>query len=318
MTIHDPNSDFNGDGRSDILWRHVSTGEVYTWITNASGGFADYYVPSHVQVPLDSHVVGIGDFDGDNKDDLLWRNDNGVIDTWLGQATGAFSNNSANSTVGVSADWHVAGIGDFDGDGKDDVLWRHDSGLIATWLGQANGGLSDNYLNSVVNVPTEWHIQGIGDFNGDGEDDVLWRNDSGLLVDWLGQANGSVSENYFNSVADVPLEWHVEAIGDFNGDGRDDILWRHDTGVIENWLGEADGGFVDNYQNSVAAVSLDWHVAEIGDFNDDGRDDILWRPSNGDIIDWTGNDTGGFAYDPSYSLIGVQSQQWHVQGESFL
>ena len=50
-----------------------------------------------------------------------------------------------------------------------------------------------------------------------------------------------------------------DARKDFNGDGRDDILWRNDTGLID-WLGEADGGFADNYANSVANIPTTWHV----------------------------------------------------------
>lgn len=313
--VHNPNSDFNGDGRSDILWRHVN-GEIYTWITNATGGFADYYVPSHVTVPLNWHVAGIGDFNGDNKDDILWRENNGQLSISLAQANGSFSSIDANPAVGVSINWHIQGIGDFDGDGKDDVLWRDDNGLLVTWLGQANGSLSDNYLNSVVAVPTNWHVQGIGDFNGDGKDDILWREDNGLVTDWLGQAGGGFAQNYLNSAADVPLEWQVDAIGDFNGDGKDDILWRHDSGVIEDWLAKADGGFIDNYANSVVWPASDWDVAEVADFNGDGRDDILWRDNIGDVIDWAGQANGGFAYNPSYSLFGGQSLEWHVQGES--
>jgi hypothetical protein len=43
-------------------------------------------------------------------------------------------------------------------------------------------------------ITTDWHLAGTGDFDGDGRDDILWRNDSGLTVDWLGQANGGFAQ----------------------------------------------------------------------------------------------------------------------------
>jgi hypothetical protein len=144
------------------------------------------------------HIVGIGDFNGDSRDDLLWRHDDGRVHNWLTNSNGGFSVN-ASWGAGVPTDWRVAGVGDFDGDGKDDILWRHDSGLLATWLGRGDGSFTDNYLNSVVHVPTEWQIHAVGDFNGDGKDDVLWRHESGLVTNWLGLASGGFSQNYFNS-----------------------------------------------------------------------------------------------------------------------
>lgn len=315
--VRDSYSDFNGDGQTDILWRSVSSGEIYTWISDPAGGFRDYSVLSRSRVPFEWHVAGLGDFNGDHMDDILWRRDDGQIRTWLAAPDGSFVDNSAASTVGVPRDWHIEGVGDFDGDGRDDILWRDVGGLLVTWLGTQAGGFSDNYLNSVIAVPTQWHVAAIGDFNRDGRDDILWRNDEGTVTDWLGQAGGNFAENYFQSVAAVPLEWQVAGIGDFNGDGRSDILWRHQTGVISDWLATSNSGFINNYENSVSNMPLDGHVAAIGDYNGDGRDDIFWRHDNGDIINWAANVNGGFAYNPSYSMFSGQDPSWHVQGEQF-
>ena len=49
-------------------------------------------------------------------------------------------------------------------------------------------------------------------------------------------------------------------IGDYNGDGRDDILWRHTDGTTSNWLGTASGGWTPNDANTAAPVPNVWIV----------------------------------------------------------
>ena len=110
-------------------------------------------------------------------------------------------------------------------------------------------------------VDNSWHIAGTGDFNGDGRDDILWRNDNGAVFTFLSTANGGVINNGDNSFAAMSNVWHVEAIGDYNGDGRDDILWRHDNGTIIDWLGTGGGGFTDNSGNLFTSIALAWQVA---------------------------------------------------------
>ena len=116
----------------------------------------------------------------------MWRHDNGELTEWLGTASGGFTDNGANAFSSVSTDWSVAGIGDFNGDNRDDILWRHDNGHLTDWLGTANGGFTDNGANAFSSVSTDWSVAGIGDFNGDSRDDILWRHDNGHLTEWLG------------------------------------------------------------------------------------------------------------------------------------
>ena len=200
------------------------------------------------------------DFNGDGRSDILWRHDDGRLTDWLGATNGGFSDNPANALTWVPTEWHVVGTGDFNGDGRDDILWRHDDGRLTDWLGATNGGFSDNPANALTWVPTEWHVAGTGDFNGDGRDDILWRHDDGRLTDWLGATNGGFVDNAGSSLTWVPTEWHVAGTGDFNGDGRDDILWRHDDGRLTDWLGATNGGFNDNAGNALTFAPTSWHI----------------------------------------------------------
>ena len=52
----------------------------------------------------------------------------------------------------------------------------------------------------------------------------------------------------------IPNSWQVEGTGDFNGDDRDDIVWRRDDGAFTDWLGQANGGFVTNDANAWASA----------------------------------------------------------------
>ena len=296
---YDARNDFNGDGRSDVLWRSDS-GQMTNWLGQINGGLADNTANAANGVPTSWQIAGTGDFNGDGKDDILWRNDDGQLTNWLGNANGGYSSNAANAYTAIPTSWHVAGTGDFNGDGRDDILWRNVDGTMTNWLGTAVGGYIDNSANASLTIGTSWHIVGTGDFNGDGRDDILWRNTDGSLTNWLGQANGSHANNASASTS-VATSWHISGTGDFNGDGRDDILWRNDAGDLTNWLGQADGSFANN-PNASVWVSNSWHIASTGDFNGDHRDDILWRNDSGDVASWTGQADGGFANNPNASV----------------
>ena len=144
------------------------------------------------------------------------------------------------------------------------MLWRNDNGTVTEWLSQANGGFVDNGVNTYINVPNAWHIVGTADFNGDGRDDVLWRNDNGTVTEWLGQANGGFADNGANAYINVLASWHLSGTGDDNGDGRDDVLWRHDNGTVTEWLGQANGGFVDNGGSAYINVDTAWQIQDPG------------------------------------------------------
>jgi hypothetical protein len=200
----------------------------------------------------------------------------------------------------------VVGVADFNGDGRDAILWRNDSGVLANWLATASGGFVSN---ASASVGLQWKVAGTGDFNGDGFGDVLWRNDSGQLNDWLGTANGGWVDNGANAASFVGNDWHIVGTGDFNGDGRSDILWRNDSGALADWLATPNGGFVANFGVN---VPLDWKVAGTGDYNGDGRDDILWRNDSGQVGEWLGTASGSFV-DNGANAATFVAPSWHVQ-----
>ena len=80
------------------------------------------------------------------------------------------------------ASWHVKGSGDFNGDGKSDILWQNDNGTPAIWLMNGANKIGGGTLS---NPGVSWHLKGSGDYNGDGKSDILWQNDNGTPAIWL-------------------------------------------------------------------------------------------------------------------------------------
>ena len=307
-------TDFNGDGRDDILWLHRQHLTLTNWLGDQDGGFTENYPVLSRPVPAGWVAWATGDFNGDGRDDILWHksNDTSVDWTnWLGTKAGGFVENQPAFYRQVPLDWFVAGIGDFDSDGRDDILWRHSNGTLTNWLGTQSGGFVENHDDLSVQVPNEWQVAGVGDFDGDGNDDILWRHQNGALTNWLGTDSGSFAGNDDDIFRMVPTDWNVVGIGDFDLDGRDDILWRHANGTLTDWLGASGGGFVENYAVLSVQVSNDWGIAGIGDFNGDGRDDILWR-SHDAITNWLGSGEGGFV-DNSPAAYANVDFEWFVQ-----
>jgi hypothetical protein len=283
--------DFNGDGISDLLLRNAD-GLMAEWEGQSSGGFVDD-ANANILASNDWHVAGTGDFNGDGVSDILWRQTDGTVDEWLGQRDGSFENNGNASANPVDSGWQMAGFGDFNGDGRDDIVWRHTSGAVAEWQGQSDGSFI-NTSNVMPNaVDSSWQIVGIGDFNGDGHDDIFWRHTAtGTIDEWLGQPDGGFNNNGGAAANVVGTDWSIAAVGDFNGDGHADILWRSTDGTITDWLGQANGGFVDNSAVASQFVSTALQVAGVGDFNGDGKSDMLLQMSDGTLVAWVGEANG--------------------------
>ena len=303
--------DFNGDGRSDILLRN-DNGSTTEWLGQTNGGFFSNHAVAAYGLAISWHVDAVGDFNGDGRDDVLLRHDNGSVTNWLGQSNGSFFSNHLNASYVLPAGWHVEGAGDFNGDGSDDVLLRNDNGTITEWLGQPDGSFFSNHALVVYGLAMQWHVDAIGDFNGDGRDDLLLRHDNGLVTNWLGQADGSFFSNHANASYVLPAGWHVEGAGDFNGDGRDDLLLRNDNGSITEWLGQANGSLFSNHAVVAYSLATSWHVDAMGDFNGDGRDDVLLRHDNGSVTDWLGAPNGSFFSNHANASY-VVPQGWHIQ-----
>ena len=104
-----------------------------------------------------------------------------------------------------------------------------------------------------------WQVAGTGDFNGDGRDDILWRNDDGRVIDWLGRADGGFASNT-PTAPRCPTSWQVASIGDFNGDGRDDILWRNDNGAVDRLARPGQWRLLGQCRQCLRCFPTNWQV----------------------------------------------------------
>ncbi|MBF0494958.1 MAG: VCBS repeat-containing protein [Deltaproteobacteria bacterium] len=296
-------TDFNGDGKADILWRNTSTGEVWSYLMNGMAIASQ----GSVSIVSDSNwkIQGIGDFNGDGKADILWRNTaTGQIWMYLMDGT-AIASQVSVATVG-DVNWKIQGIGDFDGDGKADILWRN-TATGQVWLYLMNGTTiaSQGSVATVSNMNRK--LQLTGAFDGDSNAAILWRNISTGEV-WTYLMNGTAISSQ-GSVATVSNNWTIQGIGDFNGDGRADILWRNaSTGQV--WMYLMNGTSVSSQGPGATVADANWKIAGIGDFNGDGTADILWRNiSTGEVWTYLMNGTA----ISSQGSVATVSNNWTIQ-----
>ena len=273
--------DFNGDGRDDVLLRH----EDGRWLFYPMNGRRHMAGQGTANLTgnLEWSVAGVGDFDGDGKDDVLLRK---------AATTGAWyyypmdgrrhlaGHGAANLTRNL--EWSVAGVGDFDGDGSDDVLLRK-AATTGAWYYYPMNGRRAAAGHGAANLTRdlEWSMAGVGDFDGDGKDDVLLRKPA--TGAWHYYPMDGRRHLAGNGAADLPSDraWSLAGIGDFDGDGKDDVLLRHRDG---RWHFHPMDGRRAAAGDGRAAVTgnLEWSVAGIGDLNGDGKEDVLLRkPTTG-------------------------------------
>ncbi|WP_307104719.1 S8 family serine peptidase [Arthrobacter globiformis] len=185
----------------------------------------------------------------------------------------------------------VLAAGDFNGDGKADVLARENSGFLWLYPGNGRGGwLARKQVGSGWNGFTS--LVAPGDFNGDRRVDVLARDATGAL--WLYPGNGSGA---WLARVKVGSGWNgftaIAGAGDINGDGKADVLARDTTGALWLYPGNGRGGWLARTQ-----VGSGWNsmtaVVGPGDLTGDGKADLLARDAAGVLWRYPGNGRGGF------------------------
>ena len=311
-----PTGDFSGEGVSDILWRN-DNGDAFLWGSAVGAGILQSTQDFGI-IPSVWQIQQTADLNGDGKADLVWRDTStGEVDLWNSVA-GAGPVSFTGQDVGiVPLVWQLEASGDFTGSGPDQLLWRNTStGDVFLWNTTPSAGTVSITGQDLGAVATSWQIQGVGDFNNDGKTDILWRNtstgDVGLWDSVAGAGSFDVTFVDFGAVASV---WQIQGVGDFTGDGKADVLWRNtSTGDVFVWNFGAGAGSNITGQD-LGALPLNWNVQEVGDFNGDGKADILWRDTAGDTVLWT-NVTGAGGLDTfSGHDFGVVSTSWHVQSD---
>ena len=172
--------------------------------------------------------------------------------------------------------------GDFTGDLKSDLLWRHATGGDV-WLWPMDGAarIAESYMRTVAD--TNWEIRGQGDQDGDGDPDLLWRNKvSGEIYFWPMVGATPEGEVY---VGTVDPAYDIVGTGDFDGDGKTDLLWRHMTlGDVWIWLMDGATPAAEVY---VDRVDPGYVVKGVGRFDANAQADIVWHhAATGDVWIW--------------------------------
>ena len=263
--------DFGGDYKSDILWRD-NQGNVGMWVMNGSAISSTKVLGN---VPLTWSIVGQRDFNGDGNTDILWRDNQGNVGIWLMNGTSIIS-----STVlgNVPLTWSVAATGNFDGTGLGDIVWQDNQGNVAIWL---MNGTTITKASVLGNVTTNWVVAG-----ADNHGDIFFRNTTtGEVGMWV--MNGTTISKTVDFGA-VPLTQAIAGIGDFDGNGSNDILWRDNQGNVSMWL--LNGTSILS-TTVLGNVGLNWSLVQTGDYSGASTSDILWVDNLGNVAAWFMNGT---------------------------
>lgn len=236
--------DFDGDGDADVLHRR-SDGSLYYYRGDGEGGFhgSDRVMTGWGTVTA---IAAPGDFDGDGRPDLLVRRQDGDLYFYRGDGTGHFSMVHTVITGWSTVDL-ITGAGDFDGDGDNDVFVRRNDGSLYLYKGDGHGRFTGS-TELLTGWSTVTGLIGGGDFDGDGHPDAMVRRSDGNLYFYPGNGSGG-----FRTTRDLVITgWAtVDPMitpGDFDGDGRDDVLARRKDGNLYLYRGDGEGGFSGSEQ----------------------------------------------------------------------
>jgi hypothetical protein len=259
-----------------------------------------------------------GDLNADGKLDFWWQHETGGwIAAWY--MSGSFLKEARLASIERVADtaWKIVGSADFNGDTKPDLLWRHEkTGVLTVWYMDGTTYLGPGIVTPSAPSDLDWEVRSIADLNRDGHPDLIWQHRSqGYLAVWLMEGVRLVEARLLTPDRVGDLNWKIIGAGDFNGDGKPDLFWRHQqTGLMTVWymdgLSFAGAGLLD--LNTVS--DLNWQIGAIGDINDDGKPDLVWQNrATGRFSVWI-MDGVHFSSDQPLVPAQVSDTNWRLVG----
>lgn len=283
--------DFNGDGKDDLV---VHNSNSYQLFLSDGSRLAPTWGSTHANT-TSSCVFHVGDFSGDGKDDLFRVNPGNSV-TMI--RSGGTSFPSATTYNGSLPSWQMGAgdkflVGDWDGDGKDDLLvWNHTS-WSTSYIGfyRSTGTGLAVYARFDGSMPG-WQMAAgdkyhVGDFDGDGRDEICAFNGTSWSLKWFGmfRSTGAGIVHVRND-STTWAGWNMGAndqhhVGDFDGDGKSDIYTWNGADWSSRYL-----GMMRSLGNTFATIALytgsvpNWQMATgdkllPADVDGDGKCDLV-------------------------------------------
>jgi Bacterial Ig-like domain (group 3)/FG-GAP-like repeat len=227
--------------------------------------------PINLSVGGSLTAVAVGDLRGNGLQDVVAANGNGTVSVLLSNGNGTFQ---SPETIAVGATPEGVAVGDFRGNGRLDIATANGNGTVSVLPGNGDGTFQGPITSPVGGSLTS---VAVGEFNGDGKPDLVVGTGSGLDVllgngDGTFQLKSTVPFLVDPSVPDVTESVTSVAVGDFRGNGKQDIV-ANASGNLDVLLGNGDGTFGGPVALSVGPVSIDSVV--VGDFTGDGKLDLV-------------------------------------------
>src|SRR4051812_36902244 len=257
--------DFNLDGRQDLAAADFKNDTVHIRLGDGDGSFSD---AGSIGGVADPETVVVGDFNLDGEDDLAVAESlqgSGFIAVLAGAGNGKFA---APSAVALPMIPKRLAVGDFNGDGRDDLA-ASGNHTVSVRLGAANGQFTDAPDLTFNSFPAELAA---ADLDGDGVEDLagVFQGDPTQVATLHGKGDGSFDRFDPSAVGGFA---RFLASGDFNGDGREDLATlRPVDDRVSIRLGKGDGTLSDTPKDVV--VGPDPSGVAVGDFDSDGREDL--------------------------------------------